>query len=643
MRRVVILAAAVAASVLAAPRAAVAQQTVDWTVLVYLNGDTSPGFTDLENASISDFNELEQVGSTSRVNIVCQWDRNDQTDNLDTYYADDSTQSWQGARRYLVTRDNNQTQNNLDPDEVNGNNGIEPNPGGNPAVGPHVGYRISSAALLDLGEVDMGQEQTLVDFCQWSFARFPARHYLLILNDTGRGWQPRSVRPGRGRGLMFDASTTGDASDNNAAVYLTNDELRSALTRVKALNGGTNLDIVALDAGGQGVLEVVYQLRDTADYVVAPFLERPLDGFPYDRWLSTLVNSMPLDTTNIETMLGNYIADYFGSYLPGNTILGGSRSTAAGAFRMAQIEAVRLAVDNLAQALLDDLPTYATGILRALAQVQRGRTTDYTANYLDLVHFANLIAAEIDDPPVDNAAAAVPPAVTALLVNTTFGSSITGDLSLTNFNGVGIYFPADISNFDVNYSVSGDLVDATQWDELVQGVLTLNSDQRGPEIVIGSPLAGSTIIDNPPQVIATIVDLEAGGRINPQSITVQIDGQTIPSSDYTFDATTGVLTYDIPNPLSVTSHTVTISARDLSGNLTSVTSSFRVAVPSLPVGVQTFSLPRVVTQAENNPALIFGSGNFTLVRWVPLLLGANKYRTYPDSYASFIPPDALPT
>jgi len=42
----------------------------EWTILVYMNGDNS-----LEAEAVNDLNEMEQLGSGERVNIVVQVDR----------------------------------------------------------------------------------------------------------------------------------------------------------------------------------------------------------------------------------------------------------------------------------------------------------------------------------------------------------------------------------------------------------------------------------------------------------------------------------------------------------------------------------------------------------------------------------------
>lgn len=605
---------AAAALLLGAAGPGLAQQAADWTVMVYLNGDTVLD-PDGENITISDFNELEAVGSSARVNIVVQWDRNELTDDLDTAFGSEPTQSWTTCRRYLVTADPNQV--GVDPDVLT------------PA---DLGFRVATPVLLDLGEVDMGAEQTLVDFAQWTFERFPADHYLLAVVGEGgeSGWRPRQA----GRGLVFDgAPITGS--------FFSTSELRSALTRIKTLNGGTNLDALTLDVDKHAIQEVVYEVRSAVDYVGGRFLGREGDGFPYDQWVARVVGGVPTDPSAVEAMLANFAGDYISSYAAGTNSRGGAASAGFGMFRTARLEALATTSSSLADALMADLPGNAAGILRALSGIQRDDGPNGGQGFnIDLADFATRIAGEITDPAVQTAAAALGPALADALVNSTVRGTVAGQFDLSRFNGLGVYFPTEAADFDTNYSLVTQFVADTSWDELVQGVLTLFSDQNGPDIDITAPPVGATIIQNPPQLVATLVDREPGGRVNGASIEVKLDGVTVDPNEVVFNAASGILTYSVPAPLAITSHTFSVSARDLSGNLATATSNFRISVANLSPGLQTFSLPRVLTAAEADPALVFGPGNFALGRWVPSLAGANKYRVFPDSFASFLPPDA---
>ena len=47
---------------------------------------------------------------------------------------------------------------------------------------------ITSTPVEDLGELNMGDPQTLYDFIYWSMTNYPADKYFLILWDHGSGW-----------------------------------------------------------------------------------------------------------------------------------------------------------------------------------------------------------------------------------------------------------------------------------------------------------------------------------------------------------------------------------------------------------------------------------------------------------------------
>ncbi len=96
------------------------------------------------------FNEMETVGSTADVQIIVQFDRSPR--------YDESNGNWTDTRRYRVVQDLNST-------------------------------TISSPVVQNIGEVNMGDPQSLVDFVQWAKQNYPADHYCLVLWDHGGGWK----------------------------------------------------------------------------------------------------------------------------------------------------------------------------------------------------------------------------------------------------------------------------------------------------------------------------------------------------------------------------------------------------------------------------------------------------------------------
>ena len=123
-----------------------------WLVMLYQDADDQI----LEKDIYIDLNEAERVGSSDNVQIVAQIDR-----FRGGFSADGD---WTSARRYYVTRDDDLT-------------------------------RIGSQLVSDLGEVDMGSGDSLVDFITWAAATFPADRYILIMSDHGLGWPGGWERP----------------------------------------------------------------------------------------------------------------------------------------------------------------------------------------------------------------------------------------------------------------------------------------------------------------------------------------------------------------------------------------------------------------------------------------------------------------
>lgn len=100
------------------------------------------------------------------------------------------------------------------------------------------------------GEVNMGNPSTLINFITWGRQQAPADHYYLAIADHANGLD----------GIAWDKTDGG--------AYLSNGQLLSALQEVTS-NGNVPLDIVHLDGCSMGLLEVAYQYRQVAHYLIA--------------------------------------------------------------------------------------------------------------------------------------------------------------------------------------------------------------------------------------------------------------------------------------------------------------------------------------------------------------------------------------
>jgi len=222
-------------------------QNSKWTFMVYLDADN-----DLEEVGIENFLHMAQVGSTSDVNIVVQFDR---STSYDTRYGD-----WSTTRRFHVEKD-------MKPDD---------------------------SRAIDIGEQNMADPNTLSNFVKWAATEYPADRYFLDIWDHGLGWQ----------GVATDDSP--NPNDRMTAI-----ELGFALADIKIFLRQP-LDILANDACRM-TLEIMYQASPYVSYMVGSEKDEPAEGWPYDTVLGALVADPAMDSVQLGTVLVDRYVDSYTS------------------------------------------------------------------------------------------------------------------------------------------------------------------------------------------------------------------------------------------------------------------------------------------------------------------------------------------
>lgn len=115
--------------------------------------------------------------------------------------------------------------------------------------------------IKEMGELNMGDYQTLYDFVEYSKTNYPADRYFISFYDHGGGWQ-------------------GACIDDTSNDMLTMDEIQKSLTDA----GG--VDIICFTAPClMGALESVYELRNCVDIYIG---SEETSG--YGHWLGTIKN-----------------------------------------------------------------------------------------------------------------------------------------------------------------------------------------------------------------------------------------------------------------------------------------------------------------------------------------------------------------
>ncbi|MCM2266407.1 MAG: clostripain-related cysteine peptidase [Elusimicrobiales bacterium] len=211
----------------------------EWTVLVYVSARNNLCFE-----AINDVNEMEAAGSSDKVNVVVELARMKCEPPFNPFAPAPKPPpqaDWTGSRRFLMRKD-------ADPAMIN------------------------SPVLAHYPDADMGDWKHLAEFIAWGKANYPAKKYLLVVSGHGGGW--RGVKPPPGvKGISYD-----DVSGSHI----------SPAELAAAIRAGGGVDVYSSDACLMQTVEVVYDLKDAAQYVVGSQETTPGSGYNYEVFLNAL-------------------------------------------------------------------------------------------------------------------------------------------------------------------------------------------------------------------------------------------------------------------------------------------------------------------------------------------------------------------
>jgi len=370
----------------------------EWTVMIYLDSDNN-----LEMAGIDDINGMEMVGSTSEVNILVQIDRIPYSvlaSSNEGYLDDTSNNDWTTTRRYYITQD-------FDPIQIN------------------------SQLISDLGELNMGDSQTLVDFTNWATINYSAKKYLLVIWNHGGGF--RSVN--LAKDIAWDYTSGRDR--------ITMPELEYALSMITA-QMGKKVDIVGMDACFMAMTEVAYQIKDHADILVSSEEAIPFDGWPYDTILSQLVSNPLMSSEELATdIVDKYVYSYPFSNVTQSAIDLSYMDTLAGQ------------LSNLALAIMSDSLTPKSKYI--LASISSQYYMDY--DFIDLYDFCNKVLIYSNNINVKNIALSIQQTLNSAIIKSGYNGS-----GLSSSKGLSIYFPYIAFHYYYNNT---NFSQDTFWDEML--------------------------------------------------------------------------------------------------------------------------------------------------------------------------------
>ncbi|NLJ38458.1 MAG: hypothetical protein GX432_06820, partial [Candidatus Atribacteria bacterium] len=334
-----------------------------------------------------DLNSMEIVGSSDKVNIVVQFD------------------SLQGpAIRYLVEKDS-------DP------------------------LKINSKVLQNLGEMNMGDANNLVDFIRFCAQNYPSDKYALILWNHGSGF--------KGKNISFDQTSY------NASISIP--ELGRALLIAKSLFNKP-INLLGMDACLMAMVEVAYEIRESSNLMVASQESVPGEGWDYATLLESLVNNPNMD----EIQLAYIIADSFISQFP-------LQDVNISVTDLNQLEELTASIRQLSKAILSDNQTSPQ------IYIEIGDTSQFYSDYeyIDLGDFSQLLTTDrrVRSSEVKSAAFMVSNLLSqVILYNRTRGSGVE------NSHGLSIYFP--FKSYNPQYELLA-FNGKTSWNQVIQKLFAM--------------------------------------------------------------------------------------------------------------------------------------------------------------------------
>jgi hypothetical protein len=211
-----------------------AEQSYDYTVLIYMNG------SDLESEDLAATHDLLEMIAA------------DFGDNVAVIIETGGTMDWHTAEYGLV--DISSTTNQR--------------------------FRVleDNLSLLEsVGQKNMGEASTLEEFINYGMSAFPAAHYALLFWNHGGG------------------AVNGFGSDENYdSDGLTIEEMDNALAGAYTTNHET-FDIIGFDACLMGSLEMADMLSDYADYFIGSEELEPGHGWDYETVINTIVDNPQIE------------------------------------------------------------------------------------------------------------------------------------------------------------------------------------------------------------------------------------------------------------------------------------------------------------------------------------------------------------
>ena len=422
-------------------------QSAQWTILVYMNGDNN-----LETFGLDDFLEMSDAGSTDELNIIVQFDR---AQGYDNRFGD-----WTECHRFRLL------------------GGMLP---------------LAEESLMALGEVDMGDPKTLVDFVSWGLEAYPAEHYFVVIWNHGGGWTHIEVS-------TLVNNYLNDISSRRTTGII-NKELGWAVQQI-AFRLNRKIDLWGFDSCMMHMLEVLYEIKDYAEYMIASEEVVGGQGWDYRSWLLLLRKHPYLQPINLARLVSR---SYYSS---GESTLSVSD--------LSKVDNTVQALNEFAQALLSAMKAGYSQTVQNIIDATQDFGQSYgkpISDYIDLYDFAERSYSALLPTAVNTAAQNVLNALDDMII-----SNYAKPFGYFNAHGVAIYHPHPPDFFPEYRALK--FTQNSLWDDYLTFQPPLNPPYQ-PTGIVYSEYPALQIPDNDWQGVSDTIFVELMKNLD--EINLQLD------------------------------------------------------------------------------------------------------------------------
>jgi len=330
------------------------QPEKDWTILIYIAGDN-----DLYKFALRNIEQLKQIGSNEKLNILIHFD----------FHQDGKAKE---TKRYYVERNK----------------------------------------LIQIGNfqgMDSGSEKTLIDACGWAIKNYPSKYLIIDLWNHGSGEiDPAKIRQLINPSKMFyfdpiskkitlDKSITfldfllnqalerGICFDDTTGNYLTNTKLITALKEIVKMRNGKKIDIILMDACLMAGIGTATLCSEYANFLCASEEVVLGPGYNYSLMLKPLVKK----TMTPDLFARSVVESYEETYAPV------TQDYTQSCFNLEYTNDVIEVINELVDILLKYINIDRQGLIKKTIKIcgNKDLVTHFSEpSYIDFKHFLENLA-----------------------------------------------------------------------------------------------------------------------------------------------------------------------------------------------------------------------------------------------------------